>query len=126
MYLHQILKSSTISYIKFHIHVCSVCNTHFPSFKTYVMFVMHIIFHLKPYVRKKYSLSFKTLVMFVTHILFSLEHAYCLQHANSFIQNGNCNCNVSDTHFHIILHSAPHNNRYLLFIYLQQICFMYF
>ena len=54
----------------------------------------HILFHSKHYVCVKPSLSFKTLVMFAMHI-------------------------------HIILHPAPHNNYYILFIYLQQSSFLY-
>ena len=86
------------------------------------MFVMRIIFHLKRYVREKHSLSFKILVMFPTRILFYLKHSYCSRRAISFIQSVR---NVSDRHLHIILHSAPRNNHYALFIYLQQISFVY-
>ena len=86
------------------------------------MFVTRIIFHLKRYVCEKHSLLFKTLVMFATRILFYVKDSYCSRCAISFIQNV---CNVSDTHFHIILHSAPRNNHYVLLIYLQQISFMY-
>ena len=58
------------------------------------MFMTHILFHSKHYVCVKPSHSFKTLVMFAMHI-------------------------------HIILHPAPHNNYYILFIYLQQSSFLY-
>ena len=67
---------------------------HFPSFKTYVMFVAHILFHLK-YIRGKHSLSFKTLVIFATCILFHLKSLYCLRCAISFIQNVH---NICDAH----------------------------
>ena len=50
---------------------------HFPSFKTYVMFVTCISFHLKCYVCDKHSPSFKTLVMFVMCILFHWKHLQC-------------------------------------------------
>ena len=49
---------------------------HLPSFKIYAMFVTHVLFHLKCYVRDKHSLSLKTLVKFVTHIFFQLKHCY--------------------------------------------------
>ena len=82
MYICQMLKTCTISYVWFHIHVCSVRKAHFLSFKTYVMFDTH-------------SLSFTALVMFTTCILFHLKCLYCLRHAISVIQNIN---NVHNTH----------------------------
>ena len=106
-YMRQILKTSTISYIQFHIRVCTVHDAHFPSFKTYVIFVTRIIFHLKRYAREKHSLSFKTLVMSATRIPFCLKHSHCSRRAISFIQNV---LNDSDPQFHIILHCAPRNN----------------
>ena len=98
-YISQILKTSTISYVQFHIRICSVCDVHFPSFKTYLMFMTRIIFHLKRYIRDKHSLSFKSLVMFTTRILFHLKCSYCSQHTISFIQNV---CNVHGLHSHYI------------------------
>ena len=87
MYIRHPLKTSTIWYVSFHIRVRSVCDAHFPSFKTYAMFVTRIIFHLKRYVCDKHSLSFKTLVMFVTCIVFHLKRSYCSRRAIFFIQN---------------------------------------
>ena len=58
-----------------------------PSFKTYVMFLTCILFHLKRFVCDKHSLLFKTLVMFTMHIILHLNCSYCLRHAISFIQN---------------------------------------
>ena len=96
-YIRQILKTSTILYVQFHIGICSVCDGNFPSFKIYVMFVTRILFHLKLYVWDKHSLSFKTLVKVAMHILFQLR--YCLLCANSFIQDV---CNVCGTHSYYI------------------------
>ena len=98
-YISQILKTNTILYVKFHICIRSVCDMYFPSFKSAVMFVTCILFHLKRYVRDKHSLSFKTLAMFVMHILFHLKRLYCLRRTISFIQNVR---NVYDTHSYYI------------------------
>ena len=140
MYIPQILKTSTISYVWLHTRVRSVCDTHFPSFKTYVMFVTRILFHLKRYICDKHSLSFKTLVMFATCILFhlkryicdkhslsfktlvmfatciifDLKHSYCSRRAIFFIQNVR---NVRNTDSYYI---AICSNYYVLFIYLQR------
>ena len=95
----QILKTSTILYVKFHIRVGSVYDMYFPSFKSSVMFVTCILFHLKCYVRDKHSLSFKTLVMFAMHIVFHLKRLYCLRRTISFIQNVR---NVYGTHSYYI------------------------
>ena len=62
-------------------------------------------------------LSFKTYVMFVTRIFFHLKRLHCSRGAISFIQNVR---NVLATHIDIILHFAPRSN-YVLFIYLQRI-----
>ena len=114
MYIPQILKTSTISYVWLHTRVRSVCDTHFPSFKTYVMFVTRILFHLKRYICDKHSLSFKTLVMFATCIIFDLKHSYCSRRAIFFIQNVR---NVRNTDSYYI---AICSNYYVLFIYLQR------
>ena len=56
--------------------------------------------------------------MFVTRICFHLQRLHCLWAAISFIQNART---FFATHIDIILHSAPRNNYYVLFIYLQRI-----
>ena len=86
---------------------------HFPSFKIYVMFVMLIFFHLKRYVWDKHPLSFKTLVKFATCNLFQLNIVRDMQ-SHSFKM-----FIMFATHIHIISHSAPRNNYYVLLIYLQ-------
>ena len=97
MYIRQILETTAILYVWFHIGIRSVCDAHFPSIKIYVLFVTRILFHLKRYVRDKDSLSFKTLVKFATRILFQLKH--CSRRAISFIQNIR---NVCGTHSYYI------------------------
>ena len=98
-YIRQILKTSTISYVYFHIRARSVRDAHFPSFKTYAMFVTRVLLHLKRYIRDKHSLSFKTLLIFATHILFHLKLSYCSRCAISFNQNVR---NVRHTHSYYI------------------------
>ena len=94
-----ILKTSTISHVKFHTRDRGVRDAHFPLFKTYATFGTPVLFHLKCYVRDKHSLSFKTWVMFATCILFHLKRSYCSQRAISFIQNAR---NVHHKHSHYI------------------------
>ena len=64
-HIRQILKTSTISYIQFRIHVHSVCKAQFPSFKICVIILAHILFHLKRYVRAVMDLCPATFRSFV-------------------------------------------------------------